>query len=644
MARFSARPILLAAGFSLLLLLALFPAVRATSAMHVPAVDLSGQGTVTSITVEARAGSGKVFVDISPYFSIETQQSSRNAEIAAASAANANRSLYDVFIQIAAPAQVVDGPSGGSALATLMYSEFTHQTPRPDLSMTGTINPDGSIGRIGGLMQKAQAASQAGVKVLLIPDGQATEGDVDLTAYGPQVLGMQIVEVRNLQDALAIAFSPTGSPVNATPHVIPPLSVAPLAPSPGMQRFAPIAQNTLSSAGEQLAQLLAKTGPTIAYNRSRVSLNESSYLFANGYSYSAANNAFLTQATVFARLHGNDSRESLSALAQSLLARAQAAQPPQKTVSNFEWAISSELRTQWANSRLQAAVSALQYANSSTTEQANGIEVAQGWLDAGKQLAQIADEQAASRPSARVEDSQFKTLAAQKIADAKNQANDSLEPVDPEAALHLENARNEFAAGRYAAAYIDAVFSLSFSTASSDYASQTLSEDLASVGNSSGLADLNDSAWAQLYYSHALYYLQSFNRTQDPADLLGAMKLSELAYEFRDAVSPDALPTTASAPAGGLNVTVVTIPAPINQPNIPWLTVVLLIIVALIVLTLAYLLLSPRRNAGNSKGAAGKLDSLDDALVEGRISESTFKRLAARYKERAKEEKRTRRR
>ena len=40
--------------------------------------------------------------------------------------------------------------------------------------MTGTINPDGSIGPIGGVLEKAQAAFEHSATTFLIPEGQET--------------------------------------------------------------------------------------------------------------------------------------------------------------------------------------------------------------------------------------------------------------------------------------------------------------------------------------------------------------------------------------------------------------------------------------------------------------------------------------
>jgi uncharacterized protein len=41
-----------------------------------------------------------------------------------------------------------------------------------DVAMTGTIQPDGEIGDIGGVIQKAEAAAKNGIKLFLVPKDQ----------------------------------------------------------------------------------------------------------------------------------------------------------------------------------------------------------------------------------------------------------------------------------------------------------------------------------------------------------------------------------------------------------------------------------------------------------------------------------------
>ncbi len=39
----------------------------------------------------------------------------------------------------------------------------------PKVMMTGMINPDGTIGPVGGILEKASAAASVGAKLFLIP-------------------------------------------------------------------------------------------------------------------------------------------------------------------------------------------------------------------------------------------------------------------------------------------------------------------------------------------------------------------------------------------------------------------------------------------------------------------------------------------
>ena len=41
-----------------------------------------------------------------------------------------------------------------------------------DITMTGTINPDGTVGPVGGIPEKIAGTAKAGYKRILIPAGQ----------------------------------------------------------------------------------------------------------------------------------------------------------------------------------------------------------------------------------------------------------------------------------------------------------------------------------------------------------------------------------------------------------------------------------------------------------------------------------------
>ncbi len=100
----------------------------------------------------------------------------------------------------------VDGPSAGgiytaAALAVLLGDDF-----RPDAIMTGAINPDFSIGPVGGIPLKLEGAAEAGKRLVLVPMGQRFDFDsrtrewVDVVEKG-RTLGMEVREVADIYQA-----------------------------------------------------------------------------------------------------------------------------------------------------------------------------------------------------------------------------------------------------------------------------------------------------------------------------------------------------------------------------------------------------------------------------------------------------------
>lgn len=100
----------------------------------------------------------------------------------------------------------IDGPSAGGLMTVGVIAALRGDTVRPDSAMTGTINPDATIGPVGGIPHKIEGAAAAGKKLVLIPYGIRTELDgnaqqnVDLFEHG-QKLGVEIQAVGDLYSA-----------------------------------------------------------------------------------------------------------------------------------------------------------------------------------------------------------------------------------------------------------------------------------------------------------------------------------------------------------------------------------------------------------------------------------------------------------
>jgi predicted S18 family serine protease len=99
----------------------------------------------------------------------------------------------------------IDGPSAGALLTVGTLALIRGDKIKKDIAMTGTINPDGTVGPVGGIPFKVEGAGEAGYKRVLIPAGQRNftleDGtEVDVLDVG-QENGVEVTEVADVYAA-----------------------------------------------------------------------------------------------------------------------------------------------------------------------------------------------------------------------------------------------------------------------------------------------------------------------------------------------------------------------------------------------------------------------------------------------------------
>jgi uncharacterized protein len=92
--------------------------------------------------------------------------------------------MYDYFFVVRTNAPIIGGPSAGATMTVATIALLENWEINEQTIMTGMINPDGSIGPIGGIPQKIDAAYSVGAKRFLIPSGQDTYTEMVTTTTG----------------------------------------------------------------------------------------------------------------------------------------------------------------------------------------------------------------------------------------------------------------------------------------------------------------------------------------------------------------------------------------------------------------------------------------------------------------------------
>jgi uncharacterized protein len=176
--------------------------------VYAPAVGQTTKGytgVISTITITIQSnGSGRVFVDTLPLAQIDMQGSARLAVNVATAYVSKdkncpiNPSTYDYFFVIRTDSPIIGGPSAGGIMTSAVISLLENWDMDEKTVMTGMINPDGSIGPIGGIPYKIDAAHSVGATRFLIPEGQDSYTEqiyeTVTTSWGQQIVSRTVTK------------------------------------------------------------------------------------------------------------------------------------------------------------------------------------------------------------------------------------------------------------------------------------------------------------------------------------------------------------------------------------------------------------------------------------------------------------------
>ncbi len=175
----------------------------AKSEYGVLAVDENDRGHVIGLEVIVKEGKSNLFLNVANVLVDETLQSSAQTAVHVARDVTKTSLIdKDILINIKSeePGQslIISGGSAGAAMTLAVMAAMQGKTLRKDVLITGTINFDHSIGRIGAARAKALAAKENGAVLFLVPQEQKSEvGDI----------GIEVREVKDIEDAARYAMA-----------------------------------------------------------------------------------------------------------------------------------------------------------------------------------------------------------------------------------------------------------------------------------------------------------------------------------------------------------------------------------------------------------------------------------------------------
>ena len=109
----------------------------------------------------------------------------------------------DIHIHVPAGAIPKDGPSAGITIAAALASIATKRGIDPEVAMTGELTLRGRVLPIGGVKEKILAAKQAGIKKIIVPQGNEKDF-VEITDDIKEGLAFHFVE--NMDDVFSELF------------------------------------------------------------------------------------------------------------------------------------------------------------------------------------------------------------------------------------------------------------------------------------------------------------------------------------------------------------------------------------------------------------------------------------------------------
>ncbi len=509
-------------------LLLFVPAANAyfvgSASIHAPAVIVNtSRGMMTDITLNVSTGNGAIEVLGPKSVGNSTVQSAYSAVAYATAYLGVNETKYNFTYTIKDVYSNISGPSAGAALTLLAISALSHKPLMNNFTMTGTIQPNGNIGEIGGVYDKISAAAASHMKFIMVPYAGTTGIEPFMYYLGEKTFGIDVVSVKNISQALGYATGMVAPvPVNFSINYnynVSGLRQAGISCRSCTQQanssFYSLVNYTLNFTSSEIQAMNSTRYGALKHNMLN-SINVYSQIARKGYLYAAADFAFLEYPYAYIVVNQNDlNAPALSAMINNTSAYCSSLTPPALTNANYEYVIGGVIRENFANTSIEEAKALVD--NPETTDQLIEAEyqlaTAQGWCDAASYMYSSASAMGgnyvATSPNLQQDASQYLQRAE---AYGSN--------------IYMKGALYFYNRGEYPESIYDSIYAISFYNLTLVPAAANAT----ALGNmiNTNMSNMGNGIWPSQFGNEALFYINEANLTRNSSMLGGAYELIRL--------------------------------------------------------------------------------------------------------------------
>ncbi|MFA4958079.1 MAG: S16 family serine protease [Candidatus Methanoperedens sp.] len=266
------------------------------------------EGALLGAQVIVVNGTGHVFVDTNPYTQVDLQGSARLAAMVASDVLGVDEKAYDFYYIIEISSPIIGGPSAGAALTVATIAAINKWTLKPNVVMTGMINPDESIGPVGGIPYKLEAAAAKNYTLFLVPQGQTnvTVKTSTTSSRGSSIIIGDLEETVNVVD-LGKKLNVTVKEVSTIQEVVlaftdhditMPTYKGTILTTQYMDLLKPLAENLKSESGSMYNETISSTSGTQITDNAKDILDRADKMYFDQKYYAATSLYFNSMFTM----------------------------------------------------------------------------------------------------------------------------------------------------------------------------------------------------------------------------------------------------------------------------------------------------------------------------------------------------------